>query len=300
VPKPPVTDDNDDVIRVMGLLYGQQDGRTVKVLETVEMGYKEKDGQITILQTALENDMKLFSASYPTYECLGWYSTGKKITQLHQTIHKLISKYNERPLLLLFNPFVELGSGLSGSSGSDLPISLFEQTVHVAHDKVTIDFVQTKYYVAADEAERITVVHCAKSVSQSQSGSSLTPHLSTLHKAISSLNQRTKLIHQFLTDVKNGVIVADQSLLREIKGLCNRLPTIDSAQFKQDFTQEYNDALLVTYLSCMTQGSSIMTDVIDKFNVAYQPQPKRGGGGGHQMGGGVGFSSYGMSHYDHF
>jgi hypothetical protein len=46
--------------RCLGLLFGQQDGRVVRVLETVEMAFQEPvKGQPQIVTEAVETDMKL-------------------------------------------------------------------------------------------------------------------------------------------------------------------------------------------------------------------------------------------------
>lgn len=45
--------------RVLGLLYGTQDGRTVHVTETVEMAYTNGEEGPQPALSALENDMKL-------------------------------------------------------------------------------------------------------------------------------------------------------------------------------------------------------------------------------------------------
>lgn len=78
--------------RVFGLLFGQQDNTTVNCLETVEAGYsRDEAGRVVLQQSALEVDMELFSASYPQYECLGWYSTGSTPQAEDADIHRLVS-----------------------------------------------------------------------------------------------------------------------------------------------------------------------------------------------------------------
>ena len=77
--------------RVFGLLFGQQDNTTVNVLETVEAGYeRDEAGRVVLQQAALEVDMKLFGASYPQYECLGWYSTASTPQQEDTDIHRMV------------------------------------------------------------------------------------------------------------------------------------------------------------------------------------------------------------------
>lgn len=80
--------------RVYGLLFGQQDNTTVNVVETVEAGYvKDEAGRVVLQQSALEVDIKLFSASYPQYECLGWYSTATAPQADDIDIHRLVSPH---------------------------------------------------------------------------------------------------------------------------------------------------------------------------------------------------------------
>jgi len=262
--------------RVIGTLFGMQLGRDVDVLESFEIAWKlDADGNIQIEQNAFEEDQKLFKSAYPTYECLGWYSTGDKPRPKDLDLHQLMTKYNERPLYLMLDP--------KAKSDRELPVSVYIEEVHVDKGTTTNALVKTKFEIQADEAERITAVHCAKVVvgGGDQAGSVLLPHFVTLSKAIGQLNSRVSVLHKFLSDVQSGKQKPDQKILREIKGLCNRLPTMDSPQFTDDFLGEYNDALLVAYLSTLTKGTHMMGDVVEKFNSTF------GGRRGMPMGGGM-------------
>jgi hypothetical protein len=42
------------------------------------------------------------------------------------------------------------------------------------------------------------------------------------------LNVRVKLLRAFLRDVEDGKVKATAKQLRDIKSVCNRLPTVDS------------------------------------------------------------------------
>ncbi|KAH0707932.1 hypothetical protein KY290_011931 [Solanum tuberosum] len=50
-------------------------------------------------------------------------------------------------------------------------------------------------------------------------------------------------------------IPCDNSLLRQVYSLLRRLPTIESEKFRDDFSMEYNDTLLVSYLAMFTNCS---------------------------------------------
>ena len=116
----------------------------------------------------------------------------------------------------------------------------------------------------------MTAVHCAKVISQVDTNTStVTPHYSTLQQAVTTLNQRLKVVHAFLKDTREGKIKTDHAILRQIKGMCNRLPAANALDFKQSFVSEYNDALLVTYLASVTKSAAIVNDVVDKFNLTF-------------------------------
>jgi len=249
----------------------------VKVYETIEIAFEQdsKTGQIVWQQESFESDMNLFKEVYPSYEFLGWYSTGSKIdTAVDSPVHTSMTKYNDRPLYLLLDVNAPEDS-------RELPIEIYEEELHVVGDKTTKEWVKSAYKVDSDEAERVTAVHCAKVVSdENKEQSAIVPQLTSLHKAITSLNQRIKALHSYLQDVRAGKVVADQKILREIKGLCNRLPTMDTADFKQDFLLEYSDALLIVYLSALSKGSGAIAEAMEKFNTAYAGKGRGMGGAG--------------------
>jgi len=258
--------------RVIGCMMGVQDGRVVNVFDAFEMAFKTtKEGNISFEQKAFETDLKLFKEAYPSYECLGWYSTGSKISQTDSSFHKIMTQYNERPLYLLFDAKAD-------ADQRELPVVVYEEVVHISGDKTSTEFVPTAFKIESEEAERVTAVHCAKVITNVETGSVVAPHYQTLTKAIGMLNSRIKVIHQFLKDVSQGKLEADHKILRQIKGLCNRLPTMQSLDFKEDLLSEYNDALLVTYLATITKSTNMVNEVVDKFNVAFGSQGRRRGG----------------------
>ncbi len=50
-----------------------------------------------------------------------------------------------------------------------------------------------------------------------------------------------------------GKIPFNHQIVRKVASVCNQLPTIETQAFKDDFTSEYSDALLVAYLASITK-----------------------------------------------
>jgi len=255
--------------RVIGVLMGEQQGRVVNVFDAFEIAFQTAtDGVVTLEQKAFETDLRLFKEAFPKYEALGWYSTGRKIQANDSIIHKTMTQYNERPLFLLFDPKPD-------ADNRELPVSVYEEVVHITTEKTSTEFVATAFRIESEDAERVTAVHCAKVITNVEAGSVVSPHYLTLTKAIANLNSRVKILHQFLKDVAQGNAEVDHKILRQIKGMCNRLPTMSSLEFKEDLFSEYNDALLVTYLSSITKSTQLVNEVVDKFNLTFTNPSRR-------------------------
>jgi len=270
--------------RVYGVLFGTQEGREVQIIESFEVaqaqeGSEGADETMGLRMANLEADMELFKEVYPKYECLGWYTMGGEPTPEDAQRHKLFANYNERPLLIMLDADAP-------DEEAKLPLKIFCEEVQIVEQKATEQFVEVEYEITADEAERVTAVHCAEVVTDENVASSVVPAYTNLSKATGMLNSRITVIHQYLKDITEGKVPIDHKILREIKGLCNRLPAMDSAAFKKDFLNEYNDALLVTYLSSITKSAGMVSDVVGKFN---RTMPSGGRGRDrHQAGMGMG------------
>jgi len=274
--------------RSVGLLFGKQEGRIVTVLDAFDMpGIDKKE-----LEQFEKSDLNNFKQIYPDYEFVGWYSTGSVVRPEDQEIHENVTKdvegkeadwRSERPLFLLLDVDAK-------EDQRDLPLHIFEQVLHVAAGKKTSKFVSSPYKLVSDEGERVTVVHCANVITGDEGKEQslvVTPYAS-LKKAIQALQERLRLLVKFLVDVQAGKIPEDQKILRQLKALCNRLPTMDSEIFKEDFFSEYNDALVTTYLATITQSHTLINELVDKYNLVSSVRGKgrvasaaAGGLGGH-------------------
>jgi len=202
---------------------------------------------------------------------MGWYSTGQTILPADMEIHKQISEFNENPLYLQLNTQIT-------SAMRELPIHIYESELRMVDDSPTQLFVKVPYKIETGEAERISVDHIARITTLgSGTGSSLNAHMTAVQNAIVMLNQRIKILLVYLEATRSGKIQPDHGLLRRIASLVNQLPVIDTQQFQQEFINEYNDSLMVTYLASMTKGANNINEMIDKFNATYDRGSRRRG-----------------------
>jgi len=260
--------------RVVGALLGMQTGRNVEVMNSFELVYSFVEKQLIIDPVYLAKKQEQFKKVFPTYDFLGWYSTGDSVQTSDMDVHRsaTIAEFNESPLYMILDA-VACGR----KTTKELPITVYESELHMIEDKPTSLFVKVPYKIETGEAERIAVDHVARIMPSGTSaeGSLLSAHLLGVHNAVQMLAMRIKILLQFLEATKSGKVPRDHGLLRRIASLCNQLPAVDTQVFKQDFINEYNDALLIAYLASMTKGTSATNELIDKFNATYEKHSRR-------------------------
>lgn len=249
--------------RVVGAVFGSQDGRDLHAMEVLGIPYNEQatnPGMEALDVANFAQELSIFKQAYPM-ELIGWYSTGSQIQPGDSEIHAYFHKYSERPLFFLLSTevtdpkdiglriFVETvtSSTSTSSSPSSSPLSSPQSSFSTSSSSSSSSskssskssnagsFTQLAFKVAQDDAERVTVMHGADLSARGGNGNGSASNLSALgalqsqvdlvDKAGVILRDQVKIILQFLTDVKNGRATASHDLLRKIKGLVARLPS---------------------------------------------------------------------------
>ncbi|KAF5190460.1 Cop9 signalosome complex subunit 6a [Thalictrum thalictroides] len=256
--------------RIFGCVIGVQKGRTVEIFNSFELLYDDSTNSFDRL--FLEKKQELYKKVFPNFYILGWYSTGTDAQESDMQIHKALMDINESPVYVLLNPAIN-------HTHKDLPVTIYESELHVIDGIPQLMFVRSSYNIETVEAERISVDHVAH-LKPSDGGSAATQlaaHLTGIHSAIKMLNSRIKVLQYYLLSMRTGDIPYENSLVRQVSSLLRRLPAIESGKFQDDFLMEYNDTLLVTYLAMITNCSSAMNELVNKFNTAYDRHIRRGG-----------------------
>ncbi|XP_056164377.1 COP9 signalosome complex subunit 6a-like isoform X1 [Syzygium oleosum] len=272
-----------DPPRVYGCVIGVQRGRTVEIFNSFELLCDPATDSLD--RAFLDKKQELYKKVFPNFYVLGWYSTGSDAEESDMHIHKALMDINESPVYVLLNPAIN-------HAQKDLPVTIYESdfplywmVIHTTVELHVIDgipqliFVRASYTIETVEAERISVDHVAhlKPSDGGTAATQLAAHLTGIHSAIKMLNSRVRVLHHYLLAMQKGEIPCENSLLRQVSSLLRRLPAIESGKFQDDFLMEYNDTLLITYLAMLTNCSSTMNELIDKFNTAYDRHSRRGG-----------------------
>lgn len=260
--------------RVFGALLGRQKGRNIELCTSFEMKMDANAENPELEEIDLEFlnvNIGQFKQVFSDLDFLGWYTTGSAPIESDIALHKQICTINESPVLLKLDPF---------GKHTDLPVYIYESVIDLINGDVNMLFIELEFTLATDEAERIGVEHIAKhSCSDTLAKSTVAEHLNAQYSAISLLNNRIRVIYEYVKGVKENKnnLKKNNEILREIQSLCNRLPVMNSPNFYKEFYTLYNDVTWISYLGVITQGSNTLNQYINKFLVMYDKSiSKRG------------------------
>ncbi|KAI8921061.1 COP9 signalosome complex subunit 6-like protein [Powellomyces hirtus] len=262
---------------VLGALLGIQTGRKIEIFDSFEVPftsasgattYEPNGGQCLLNKAYFVDKLEKVKQVFPKYDCLGWYSTGTQPTARDLHLHQQMIEHNESPLFLQLDP-------TSPPDAKDFPISIYESIMDIVGGQAQLLFLKSEYKIETGEAERIAVDHVAHATNATAGkGSALITHLVSQRNAITMLHSRTRILHAYVSDAQKGLVPRDHNIMRQISSLCNRLPTVDNPEFREEFLTDYNDVLLMSYLATITKGANALNDLVDNFNVIAV---KRGG-----------------------
>ncbi|KAL0082436.1 maintenance of mitochondrial structure and function-domain-containing protein [Phycomyces blakesleeanus] len=253
--------------RVYGALLAKQSGRDIELMNSFELpANTQETGQVKVDCAYLTTKQEQLKLVFPQFDFMGWYSLGVAPTDSDLKIHEQFLPMNESCLFLQMNP-----TALEGGA-KEFPVSIYESVFDIIDGQTRLGFVKAPYRVETNEAERIAIDQVAKpSTSENEVGlgSALIAHLTTQRNAIGMLYARIQFLQSYLRDTKAGLVPVDHDIMRQIASVCRRSPVIDQIAFEDQYSTEYNDILLVTYLATITKGMNTLNDLIDKHNLVH-------------------------------
>jgi COP9 signalosome complex subunit 6 len=314
---PPVLVDCHGNIRVIGILLGNQDGRTVEISHSFELPGKlannfPDDHTVVVDVEFAQLRIDQYKQIFPDYHVVGWYTTGSSVTADDIRLHKdVFSVLNESPFLMLVNvaacmkslagrltssretsqhavvssssarPAASLdrASVLRGAPHPTSAIVIYQAELRSVDSLLQNVMVPVPHRFASADSERIAVDHVTRHAVPGGGSSSASQHLGSLRRSVRMLSARIDVLVRFLDASAKGDIPKDHTLLRNVAAVCARLPAIESEEFATAFKEEHHDSMVVSYLSGVTKSLCAMNELVDTFQFVYD-KPSGGVGGG--------------------
>ncbi|ETO28614.1 COP9 signalosome, subunit CSN6 [Reticulomyxa filosa] len=166
----------------------------------------------------------------------------------------------------------------------------------VAKEKTDQVFVELPFKVYSEPAERLTTDHVIRNKDIATKGSQIVPAFDEMKNAMVSLQQRIQLLIEYLNAVESKKVAPNREVLELIQGVTNRLPTMSSEKFSDDFStvlflekmiyiyihiskicigiflfvcdiKELSTGMIMTYLAAMTKAAAKVNDTFDLFEL---------------------------------
>lgn len=175
-------------IRVVGALLGKQEGRTLEIVNTVEITFQKDTTNIDAAFMGRRLDS--YKKNFPELDCIGWYSADfnqhDEPLQADSQIQRAVQQFSENPLYLIMNP-----SSQEAKDKKTLPFFLYE------HEQQRQRFIRLDYNLATSDSERISVDHVAKATDPNAKTSVLSQNMLATINAVKILRRKIA----FLIDI---------------------------------------------------------------------------------------------------
>ena len=240
-----------------GILFGVPNGQEVVIVDATDSIYSIQEGKVVWVFDEIEKKIKLWKEVYTNFEMVGWYTVGPQTepTSDHLEIHQLMTQFNEAPLFLLMNSQPD-------PSSKHLPLGIYEAEMHMVSDKPTQVFMNLPFKMETSQTERVAVDQVTKVV-PTDGVSTLEVQNQTMLTSLQMLEGKIDILVKALMAVQaSGKIEQDQhNLLRRAAKICQQLPAVDSSEFQQNFVNELQDSLMLSYLGTATKTTASVTEL---------------------------------------
>ncbi|KAH7924755.1 Mov34-domain-containing protein [Leucogyrophana mollusca] len=244
--------------RVVGVLLGQDNGKTVNVANSFGIPFEEdeKDPRTWFLDhNYIEGMFDMFRKVNARERMIGWYHTGPKLRASDQEINDLFKRFIARPIMVI----VDVRPQAVG-----IPTDAYFAVEEIKDDgtETRKTFLHVPSAIEAEEAEEIGVEHLLRDIKDSTT-TTLATRVSEQLASLQGLQSRLKDIHKYLLDVASGDMPVNHQIIYHLQDILNLLPDLSDPTTTQSFASSTNDQLLVVYLSSLLRAVIALHALVD-------------------------------------
>ncbi|KAG0768059.1 hypothetical protein G6F16_003383 [Rhizopus arrhizus] len=244
--------------RVVGVLLGQNKGKTVNVSNSFAVPFEEdeKDPSVWFLDhnyVEAMNDM--FKKVNAKEKLIGWYHSGPKLRSSDLEINELFKRYTPNPVLVIVDV---------KPNDEEIPTDAYFAIEEIKDDGTTTTktFMHIPSEIVAEEAEEIGVEHLLRDIKDNAVGT-LSTRISSQLGSLGGLQGRLEEIRHYLEKVVSGQLPVNHQIIYNLQDMFNLLPNLESQEMVQSFSTKTNDQLLLIYLSSMIRAVIALHNLID-------------------------------------
>ncbi|KZP18310.1 Mov34-domain-containing protein [Athelia psychrophila] len=259
--------------RVVGVLLGQDNGKTVNVANSFGIPFEEdeKDSKTWFLDhNYIESMFDMFKKVNARERMIGWYHSGPKLRASDQEINDLFKRFIARPVMVI----VDVRPQTVG-----IPTDAYFAVEEIKDDgtETRKTFLHVPSAIEAEEAEEIGVEHLLRDIKDSTT-TTLATRVSEQLASLRGLQSRLSDVQKYLVDVSNGTMPVNHQIVYHLQDALNLLPDLGADGVKTSFASSTNDQLLVVYLSSLLRAVIALHALVDNKATIGRAELEEGGG----------------------
>ncbi|KAH9048669.1 hypothetical protein EDB83DRAFT_2317412 [Lactarius deliciosus] len=262
--------------RVVGVLLGQDNGRSINVANSFGVPFEEddRDAKTWFLDhNYVESMFEMFKKVNARERMIGWYHTGPKLRAADLEINELFKRFIARPVMVI----VDVRPHTVG-----IPTDAYfavEEIKDYSQDgtETRKTFLHAPSAIEAEEAEEIGVEHLLRDIKDSTT-TTLATRVSEQLASLRGLAARLSDVQRYLVDVAQGSTPVNHQVVYLLQDAFNLLPDLADPALTTGFSSTTNDALLVVYLSSLLRAVIALHALVDNKATIGRAELEEDGG----------------------
>jgi len=244
--------------RVVGVLLGQDNGKTVNVANSFGIPFEEDERESKtwfLDHNYIEGMWEMFKKVNARERMIGWYHSGPKLRASDQEINDLFKRFIARPVMVI----VDVRPQTVG-----IPTDAYFAVEEIKDDgtETRKTFLHVPSAIEAEEAEEIGVEHLLRDIKDSTT-TTLSTRVAEQLASLRGLQSRLTDIRKYLQDVAVGKMPVNHQIIYNLQDALNLLPDLSDSTLTQSFSSTTNDELLVVYLSSLLRSVIALHALVD-------------------------------------
>ena len=241
--------------RVLGVLLGQDNGKTINVANSFAVPFEEDEssgGSSGKSNWFLDHDyieamMAMYKKINAREKLVGWYHTGPRLRASDQEINDLMKQLIPRPVMVIVDP---------RSRDTGIPTDAYFAIEEIKDDGTATQrtFLHAPSTIVAEESEEIGVEHLLRDIRDTTTVGSLSSRVTHQLQSLRGLSSRLNEIKGYLEAVARGDLPVNHQIIYNLQDIFNLLPDLDKSDSSKSFSIAQNDQLLVVYLSSLIRS----------------------------------------------
>lgn len=236
--------------RVVGVLLGQDNGKSVNVANSFAVPFEEDEHDAKTLfldHDYIENMMEMFKKVNAREKMVGWYHTGPKLRSSDLEINELMKRFTPNPVMVIIDP---------RRDDVGIPTDAYLAVEEIKDDGTATQktFMHILTMIEAEEAEEVGVEHLLRDIHDTTTLGSLSDRVSQQLASLKGLHRRLVDIRDYLAAVLRGELPVNHEIVYELQNVFNYLPDLEKPETVRSFRVANNDRLLIVYLSSLIRS----------------------------------------------